>query len=117
MSHLPASIFQISRSTPPLLHPSTKMTFFNYFVCCNLLKNGIHDNAGNGIVLLANAISGIGCNKNERKIPQMKGKNGSTAKRQAQNPTGNRAFVFSSPELVALAGVELSSTNTEEQPI
>ncbi|HBN1938622.1 TPA: hypothetical protein L1225_004358 [Escherichia coli] len=32
--------------------------------------------------------------KNERKIPQMKGKNGSTAERQAQkNPTGNRAFL------------------------
>ncbi|MCQ6679215.1 hypothetical protein NO393_25250 [Escherichia coli] len=57
--------------------------------------------------------------KNERKIPQMKGKNGSTAERQAQkNPTGNRAFfVFSSLELVALTGEELSSTNIEEQPI
>ncbi len=31
--------------------------------------------------------------KNERKIPQMKGKNGRTVERQAQkNPTGNRAF-------------------------
>lgn len=28
LSHLPASIFQISRSAPPLLHPSTKNDVF-----------------------------------------------------------------------------------------
>ncbi|WP_199777266.1 hypothetical protein [Escherichia coli] len=28
LSHLPAKIFQISRSTPPLLHPSTKNDVF-----------------------------------------------------------------------------------------
>ncbi|EDL9014363.1 hypothetical protein CTQ15_22355 [Salmonella enterica subsp. enterica serovar Heidelberg] len=28
LSHLPASISQISRSTPPLLHPSTKNDVF-----------------------------------------------------------------------------------------
>ncbi len=61
-----------------------KWRFFNYFVCCNLLKKWDHDNAGNGIVLLANAISGIGWTKNERKIPQMKGKKRKYSQRQAQ---------------------------------
>jgi hypothetical protein len=36
----------------------------------------------------------LAATKNERKIPQMKGKNGSTTEQQAQkNPTGNRAFL------------------------
>lgn len=74
LSHLPAKIFQISRSTPPLLHPSTKNdVFLITLYAATYWKNGIHDNAGNGIVLLANAISSIGRNKKWKKNPSNEG--------------------------------------------
>ena len=47
---LPAKIFQISRSTPPLLHPSKKTDGFLIVLCAaTYWKNGIHYNAGNGL--------------------------------------------------------------------
>ena len=50
LSHLPASIFQISRSTPPLLHPSKKTDGFLIVLCAaTYWKKGIHYNAGNGL--------------------------------------------------------------------
>ena len=70
----PANIFQISRSAPPLLHTSTRNdVFLITLYAATYWKNGIHDNAGNGIVLLANAISGIGCNKKWKKNPSNEG--------------------------------------------
>ena len=96
LSHLPASISQISRSTPPLLHPSTKNdVFLITLYAATYWKNGIHDNAGNGIVLLANAISGIGCNKKWKKNPSNEGEKTEVQPndRHKKNPTGNRAFL------------------------
>ncbi|HBN1426741.1 TPA: hypothetical protein L1V39_003422 [Escherichia coli] len=45
-------------------------------------------NVSNAITQLANAISSIGCNKKERKIPQMKGK-----KRKYSQTTGTKSMV------------------------
>ncbi|WP_371358134.1 hypothetical protein LPA81_23700 (plasmid) [Salmonella enterica subsp. enterica] len=61
---------------------------------------------------MANAISSIGRNKNERKIPQMKGKNGSTTEQQAQKTRlVIGLFVYSNLELVALTGEGYSTPN------
>lgn len=74
LSHLPANIFQISRSAPPLLHTSTRNdVFLITLYAATYWKNGIHDNAGNGIVLLAYAISSIGRNKKWKKNPSNEG--------------------------------------------
>lgn len=75
---------QISRSAPPLLYPSKKLIAF-LIICCaaTYWKKWIHENADNGIDLLANAISSIGRNKKWKKNPSNEGE-----KKEVQSTRG-----------------------------
>ncbi|MDK3585433.1 hypothetical protein L6Y87_24215 [Escherichia coli] len=86
LSHLPASISQISRSTPPLLHPSTKNDVF--LITCMLQlteKMGFMIMPVTASFCWPTRSAVLAATKNERKIPQMKGK-----KRKYSQTTGTK---------------------------